>query len=149
MFGTVTRAGRGVVFPPPPCEVVPFATLSRTFEPFAAVAPPLGDWLTTVPAACVEGTANTFGARPDARTFPSACARGSPVTSGTATFGGPFETVSATVAPRASFQPAGGFCAVTVPAGFGEGAELLLRCRPAAWSFAAASADVIPPTFGT
>src|SRR5215467_730908 len=120
-------------------------------EPWLASVPALGFCLTTVFGGAVEFwsvTSLTWNPL-----FTSAlCASGSdwPTTPGTLTFGGPVETLSVTVVPRATRLPSAGLALITSPfCTVAEGVSTTLGTSPAFCTCWVASATGRLVTWGT
>ena len=96
----------------------PLEMTRRTELPLSASLPAEGDWLTTVPAACVLASSDTL---PTFRPLPSIIVRarseGTPFTSGTLIFLTfyPLLTVMSTDCPLLIRVPLRGSCEMTVP----------------------------------
>jgi hypothetical protein len=75
----------------------PLETLIRTLLPFTTVFPPGGSCPVTVSGGLLEATENTFATKPALVSVLTASACDFPTTLGTATVGGPLETVNSTV----------------------------------------------------
>ena len=90
---------------------------------------------------------NAFGFRPAPRTAATASLRDWPTVSGTVT--SPRETLSVTVEPCATCEPACGLCAITVPEGLLEATLEVSVWKPFARSALTAAASRCPTTPGT
>src|SRR3954462_14882591 len=97
----------------------PLETTSATALPVLTCAPASGDWLITEPAGTVVlvavVTPPTVRPAPVIAVLAAVCVR--PTTLGTATWGRPLETTSATALPVLTCAPASGDWLITEPAG--------------------------------
>src|SRR5262249_2951514 len=97
---------------------VPVETTSATLLPPAALDPPVGVWLMTMPAAIVVlGENVTLTVKPAAVRFVVAVACVWPTTFGTVTGGGPLETTRPTDDPTSTDVPAAMLWLMTMPDG--------------------------------
>ena len=116
-------------------------TLTRTVEPFGTDWPADGSVAVTWPFV-LPPTKCSSGFSPKFVRVASAWVHCWPTTAGTVTFGGPFETVSVTVPPFGSFEPAAGSCLKTIPAlNLSFEALFTTATRPAAWICCSADAS--------